>query len=437
MWRRLLLPVFASVLMAAHFSRVESDWTALLCLLFPLILLIRRRWVLQIFQLYLIWGGAVWIDRLLVLRQVRIDMGEPWMRLAAILGFIAMTTIVAALRIEHARFKEAYPVSPEQRGIISPSLIAFLSTFGLLAVINRQVDLKMLLADRFFPGSNWIEITILSLYAAWITEKILDKKTSALVRTRIWLLFSSVFFVQFALGLAGIDKFLMTGALHLPIPAMILAGPVFRGAGFFMPLLFGGTMLLAGPAWCSHLCYVGALDNLAARTKKSPTVYWKKWRQLRWFIPVLIAAAALAFRLSGVTSEAVILVAVVYGLGGVGLIVFLSRNKGSMSHCTLYCPIGILANILGKVSPFRIRFTEACDGCGACRTACRYLALEPEDIERRRPGLSCTLCGDCLAACSKEALHYSLLGLRPETARLVFVTMIVVLHAVILGIARI
>ena len=32
----------------------------------------------------------------------------------------------------------------------------------------------MLLAERFLPGTGWIEILLLAFYAAWITEKILD-----------------------------------------------------------------------------------------------------------------------------------------------------------------------------------------------------------------------------------------------------------------------
>ena len=34
-----------------------------------------------------------------------------------------------------------------------------------------------------------------------------------------------------------------------PIPAMILAGPLYRGEGFFMPLLFLSTIFFVGPAW--------------------------------------------------------------------------------------------------------------------------------------------------------------------------------------------
>lgn len=437
MWKRIILPVFASLLLAAHFSRAQNDVIAVLCLLFPLILLYKRRWVVRIFQLYLIWGGAVWIDSLLMLRQIRIDMGEPWVRLVAILGVVALITLVAAMRLEHSRFKETYPVPLVQTGIISPSLVAFLVTFGLLSLINRQVDMDILLAERFFPGTGWIEITLLALYAAWITEKMLDKQISSQVRTRIWLLFSGVFFAQFLLGLAGFEKFLMTGSLHLPIPAMILAGPIFRGARFFMPILFGGTLLLAGPAWCSHLCYVGAWDNLFSRMRKRPQVFWEGWRRARLYVPVLIAVAALVFRLFGVTSDIVTFIAVGYGLGGLALMVFLSRKKGSMIHCILYCPIGVLADILGKISPFRIRFTKDCDGCGACRSSCRYLALEPDDIERRKPGLSCTLCGDCLTVCPKDALRYGFFGLKALSARTVFVTLVVILHAVFLGVARI
>jgi ferredoxin len=437
MWKRLILPLWASLLIAAHFSRAEEDWIALLCLLFPLVLLIRRRWVLRIFQLYLVWGAAAWIDRLLVLRLIRIELGEPWIRLALILGFVVLATLAASLLMEQKRFKEAYPVSPGRRGLFSPGLAAFLSTFGLLAIINHQVELEMLLAERFFPGTGWIEITLLSLYAALITDKMLETKKTAPVRRRIWMFFSAVFFAQFVLGLAGSEGFLMTGALHLPIPAMILAGPIFRGARFFMPLLFGGTVLLVGSAWCSHLCYVGAWDNLAAMANKRSSPLWKKWTRFRWVAPALVAAAALILRLLEVTPKTVTLLALAFGLGGVVWMLIFSRKKGSMSHCTLYCPMGLMAGILGKISPFRIRFTEDCDGCGACRTSCRYLALEPEDIKRRRPGLSCTLCGDCLSSCPKEALRYGLFGLKAGTARNVFVTVIVVLHAVFLGIARI
>jgi hypothetical protein len=100
--------VFSSVLLAAHFSRVDLKGIALLCLLLPLVLLIRKRWVLRAFQLYLLIGVAVWVQRTFALRALRIEAGEPWFRLALILFGVALFTLISALALEARRLKERY-----------------------------------------------------------------------------------------------------------------------------------------------------------------------------------------------------------------------------------------------------------------------------------------------------------------------------------------
>ena len=105
-WGLYFFPVFSSVLLAAHFSRVDLKGMALLCLLFPLVLLIKKRWALRIFQLYLLLGAGVWIQRTLVLRGLRIEAGEPWFNLVLILGGVALFTLISALVLEKKRFKE-------------------------------------------------------------------------------------------------------------------------------------------------------------------------------------------------------------------------------------------------------------------------------------------------------------------------------------------
>ncbi|MEW6753573.1 MAG: hypothetical protein AB1505_21695, partial [Candidatus Latescibacterota bacterium] len=122
--------------------------------------------------------------------------------------------------------------------------------------------------------------------------------------------------------------------------------------------------------------------------------------------------------------------------GGVAVILLWSRGAGAMAHCVTYCPMGLVAVLLGRLSPFRLRVTQACDACGACTLACRYGALEPEDIRRHRPGHACTLCGDCLGRCRSVCLEYRFAGLRPETARALFLVLVVSAHAVFLGVAR-
>ena len=316
------------------------------------------------------------------------------------------------------------------------AVAAALLTAGLLSVVQGKVERPMLLAERFVSGTGWVEVALLALYAGWVTHHVLDPRRSALWRRRVWGLFSIVFFLQLALGLAGLEDFLMTGALHIPVPAMIVAGPLYRGAGFFMPILFTVTVLLVGPAWCSYLCYIGAWDSGLAHLRKRPTALPRWRRPLRAAILALVVLSALALRWAGVSGPLAAACGIAFGLAGVAIMATWSRRSGSMAHCLSYCPMGWIATVLGKLSPFRVRIVSACNECGACTHFCRYDALSMEDIRRRRPGWSCTLCGDCLRACHDRFLEYRVLGLRGDAARAVFLTLVVSLHATFLGVAR-
>ncbi|HQL24322.1 MAG TPA: 4Fe-4S binding protein, partial [candidate division Zixibacteria bacterium] len=136
-------------------------------------------------------------------------------------------------------------------------------------------------------------------YAAVIAERLQDDRRVARTRFVLWSVFSGAVFLQLALGLAGFERFLMSGALHLPVPAIIAAGPIYRGGGYFMFALFLATVAVAGPAWCSHFCYIGAWDNAFARRRPKAEVAPARRRrsfsrirmmpapptQSTWFIP--------------------------------------------------------------------------------------------------------------------------------------------------------
>jgi polyferredoxin len=108
-----------------------------------------------------------------------------------------------------------------------------------------------------------------------------------------------------------------------------------------------------------------------------------------------------------------------------------------MAHCVVWCPIGLFATVFGKISPFRLRIASSCEGCNACGPFCRYDALRPIDIERRRVGASCTLCGDCLAVCGRKSLEYRFPALSASAAKTAYFVIVAALHAVFLGVARI
>ena len=426
-------PVLAFLLLAAHFSRAGFNGLAIACLLVPFLLFYRKRWVAYGTGILLAAGTIVWGVTGYRLTMMRIQLGMPHVRLVLIMGGVALYTLFSAWVILRRKSRERYIGDLPSAGI---STWVFFLTAGTLSMIQLKVPLNMLLLNRFLPGFGWVEILLLSVYGAVVAARIHDHKTQAKWRIRVWHLFTIVFFSQLILGLLGFDSFLMTGKLHLPVPALIAAGPIYRGNEFFMVFLFIGTIVLVGPAWCSHLCYIGAWDDAASRSQKVPGYYRND--RVRIAISILVIAAAILLRLFGVGWLPATILAATFGLAGVGVMLLLSRRKGTMVHCTAYCPIGLFGNVLGKLNPFRIRIdTAGCTSCMACAHVCRYSALTLQDIQAGKPSLTCTLCGDCITDCPHNTIHYHFPGLKPETSRKLFIVLVVTLHAVFLGVARI
>lgn len=318
-----------------------------------------------------------------------------------------------------------------------PPIAAALLTLFLVLPAELQTEPTMLLLGRFVPGGSWIEAAALALYAAVVAHKIMDPEVHARWRPWLWRLFSAVFFGQLTLGLLGLERFLLSGRLHPPVPAVILAGPIFRGGGLFMVFLLLGAVVLAGPAWCSHLCYVGSWDDAAARARKRPGAL-PRWRHaLRVAVLVLVVMAAWGLRALDVPALTAGWIAVGFGVLGVAVMLAASRRLGVMVHCLVVCPIGLVVNTLGKLNPFRLRIDDSCTRCGACSKVCRYQALEPEHIAAGRPGFTCSLCAECLPRCGGRSIQFRFLHLSPERARTAFVVLMAGLHASFLGLGMI
>jgi ferredoxin-type protein NapH len=313
--------------------------------------------------------------------------------------------------------------------------IAFLIVTAILVPVHTQVSRPMLMLERWLPGYGWIEILLLGIYAGFIVYKMLYTEDTALWRLRIWLLFSVVFFGQLILGLSGLEIFLMTGNLHFPIPAVILAGPIYRLEIGFMPILFVSTLILSGPAWCAQLCYFGALDGLASTFKKPKPLVNKK--QIRWTLLFLVILTAILLRVFQTAPVWVMALTAGFGITGLLVILLRSRNRGLMSHCTEYCPVGVLVSYLKFVNPFRVVICEDCTLCKLCFLHCPYDALTMEDLRKGSPGITCSYCGDCMKSCKRDYIQYKLFNMDPALAKKIWFVLTVSLHAVFLGLARI
>lgn len=372
-----ILIVLSLVLAAAHELRAGDEGMCLVWLGFAALSFVRSAWVRPVVFAALVFALAEWAETTMRFISFRQATGMGWTRLAIIMGAVMLMNVSAAAFLQHNALRHFYSMDREN---MWSRASAFLLTFGFLAFARDKAaaasGLEILLVDRFLPGLGMVQVFFMGLLAQWVTSRMLDAKQSRTLRPKLWGLFSLVFFAQLFLGLAGIEELLMTGTLHFPIPALIIGGPVYRGGGLFMLILFTSTVLLVGPAWCSRLCYVGAWDDFASRKRKpvpgtlTPIVYWG-----RALILVLVVGTAYWIRTSGAALSTAVILASAFGLLSLGVMFFVSRRLGFMTHCTALCPMGLVANLLGKVSPWRLRIDKDCTRCGACARVCRYDAL--------------------------------------------------------------
>ncbi len=419
--------------LAAHFLRNGEYGLLIVALCFFALMFVKRQWVLHILSLFLLYGSVNWLLTAYEIHSVRVMLGENSSRMFIILGAVSGFSLFSAALLQLKKFKSRYRKNQYDIFIAA----SFVLTAALIITATMKVSFPILLLDRYLAGFGWIETFFLSLYASFITETMLDKSKNAKLRRKIWMLFSIVFFVQLILGLVGYEVFLMTGKLHLPVPAVILLGPLYRWELSFMVFLFLSSVILVGPAWCSHLCYLGIWDNLAADKQSKPrNVKYKVW-QIRIGIFLLVSLSAIAMNILGISGLTATIGGLLFGVLGIVVMVVYSKKSGNMIHCTMYCPIGLLAVFFGKINPFRIRITDACDNCMKCHFACRYNALSFKDIQNQKPNINCTLCGDCISPCEQSAINYQLFKLKPDVSRAIFIALIVSVHAVFLGLGRI
>jgi len=94
---RLLLPAIAALVLAAHFYRAGNLMVAGLAAALIALLFVPRAWAARVVQLGLSAGALEWVLTLIRLVEIRQATGQPYGRLAAILGGVAVFTAVSAL----------------------------------------------------------------------------------------------------------------------------------------------------------------------------------------------------------------------------------------------------------------------------------------------------------------------------------------------------
>jgi ferredoxin-type protein NapH len=216
----------------------------------------------------------------------------------------------------------------KQRSLGLPMAV-FLFTALLLTIVQLKVERPILIAERLIEGGGWFQIILIACYGAYVAMKMQDPVNVPVWRTRVWTIFTVVFFGQLILGLSGQDQFLMTGKLHVPVPVMIIAGPIYRGQLSVMTILFLSTVILTGPAWCSQLCYFGAFDGIAARGRTQRGGVKHKMA-IKASILLLVILVTLLLRWFNVSSLFATVIAIGFGVVGIVVMVWFSRKQKKM-----------------------------------------------------------------------------------------------------------
>ena len=88
--------------------------------------------------------------------------------------------------------------------------------------------------------------------------------------------------------------------------------------------------------------------------------------------------------------------------------IFYSRR----AWCRYFCPVGVSYNLIGKLSPTRIKYDiEKCSNCKECQRVCLVPFVLTDTVNKGVEGYvksgDCTRCGLCIDVCKDEALSYS------------------------------
>jgi len=104
-----LVPVvLAALLLAAHFYRAGDVALAALTLAALVLLSVRRPWAARALQAGLAIGAMEWLRTLAAFAAMRMASGQPYARLALILGAVALVTALAALAFETRAMRARY-----------------------------------------------------------------------------------------------------------------------------------------------------------------------------------------------------------------------------------------------------------------------------------------------------------------------------------------
>jgi hypothetical protein len=100
-------PVLSFLLLGAHFLRDGAWLMTAVCAILALLVAWPRAWVPRVLQAALALGTVEWLWTAFLIGQQRMAEGRPWIRMAIILGVVALMTAASIAAVEALRKRYA------------------------------------------------------------------------------------------------------------------------------------------------------------------------------------------------------------------------------------------------------------------------------------------------------------------------------------------
>ncbi|MBY5945834.1 hypothetical protein [Photobacterium rosenbergii] len=111
MFFRIVPIVMSFWLLAAHFLRFGAMLPCIILLVYPLLLVIRHRWIPYVMSLSLGLVGLKWLQVTYDMVNVRLMMGDDWLRMSIIMAGVVCFTLMSISLFQSRKLKAFYGFS--------------------------------------------------------------------------------------------------------------------------------------------------------------------------------------------------------------------------------------------------------------------------------------------------------------------------------------
>lgn len=176
-----------------------------------------------------------------------------------------------------------------------------------------------------------------------------------------------------------------------------------------IPLVLAAIIL--GRVFCSWVCPLNTVLEIAAYIKKPPHIPVKKdWQPFILMGILLAVSTVISLPIFTIVSPiGIVSRAFAFGIGleviAIGLLIAIEWFYSEKFWCRRICPAGALYGLLSRYRLLGVSIAaDACTNCGECYKYCGMRV----DVGSSRPLeiMNCTNCGQCVDVCEKKAATF-------------------------------